>query len=170
MVPNTEVVVGDVMFLDTGDKIIADGIVIDAQVCVATEARCCSRAAWTMRAQEANGGGPAHFPVSGKRSCITTATPACIPNNSQGLIIDEASLTGESDPIKKDADTDPWVRSGTTVNEGSGHMLVAAVGSNSEWGKTMALVSEAGDDETPLQVSDGINRSSRPESSCVVRW
>ena len=27
-----------------------------------------------------------------------------------------------------------------------------AVGENSEWGKTMALVGEAGDDETPLQV------------------
>jgi P-type Ca2+ transporter type 2C len=31
-------------------------------------------------------------------------------------------------------------------------MLVTAVGKNSEWGKTMTLVSEAGDDETPLQV------------------
>lgn len=30
-------------------------------------------------------------------------------------------------------------------------MLVTAVGVNSTWGKTMALVSEAGDDETPLQ-------------------
>ena len=40
MVPNTEVVVGDLMFLDTGDKIIADGIVVDAQVrvCVAAAA------------------------------------------------------------------------------------------------------------------------------------
>ncbi len=37
------------------------------------------------------------------------------------------------------------------VNEGSGHMLVVAVGVHSEWGKTMALVSEAGDDQTPLQ-------------------
>jgi Ca2+-transporting ATPase len=37
------------------------------------------------------------------------------------------------------------------VNEGSGHMLVTAVGLNSEWGKTMALVQSAGDDETPLQ-------------------
>lgn len=30
-------------------------------------------------------------------------------------------------------------------------MLVTAVGPNSEWGKTMALVGEAGDDTTPLQ-------------------
>lgn len=37
------------------------------------------------------------------------------------------------------------------VTEGSGRVLVTAVGPNSTWGKTMALVSEAGDDETPLQ-------------------
>lgn len=37
------------------------------------------------------------------------------------------------------------------VNEGSGHILVTAVGENSEWGKTMALVGEAGSDMTPLQ-------------------
>lgn len=53
----------------------------------------------------------------------------------QGLIIDEASLTGESDPIKKDAEQDPWVRSGTSVNEGSGKVLIVAVGFNSEWGE-----------------------------------
>ena len=37
------------------------------------------------------------------------------------------------------------------VSEGSGRMLVVAVGPQSEWGKTMALVGEAGDSETPLQ-------------------
>jgi magnesium-transporting ATPase (P-type) len=63
VVPNTDVVVGDVMFLDTGDKIIADGVVFKVQ----------------------------------------------------GLVIDEASLTGESDPIKKTPEGDAWLRSGTTV-------------------------------------------------------
>lgn len=29
IIPNTEVVVGDVMLVDTGDKIIADGVMID---------------------------------------------------------------------------------------------------------------------------------------------
>lgn len=33
---------------------------------------------------------------------------------SHGMIIDEASLTGEADPIKKTLE-DPWVRSGTQV-------------------------------------------------------
>ena len=42
------------------------------------------------------------------------------------------------------------------VTEGSGHVLVIAVGPNSTWGKTMALVSEAGDEETPLQQKLGV--------------
>ncbi|PSC72089.1 P-type ATPase [Micractinium conductrix] len=98
-VPNTDVVVGDVMILDTGDKIIADGYVTEVH----------------------------------------------------GLVVDEASLTGESDPVKKGFEPmEPWVRSGTQVTEGSGRMLVLAVGENSEWGRTMALVvGEASD--TPLQ-------------------
>ncbi|KAL3147296.1 hypothetical protein ABBQ32_002784 [Trebouxia sp. C0010 RCD-2024] len=97
LVPNTDIVVGDVLVLATGDKVTADGIVIEAH----------------------------------------------------GLIIDEASLTGEADPIKKTLE-DPWVRSGTQVTEGCGRVLVLAVGVNSEWGKTMAMCqSEPG--ETPLQ-------------------
>ncbi|KAI7841822.1 hypothetical protein COHA_004351 [Chlorella ohadii] len=100
-VPNYEVVVGDLMLLDTGDKIIADGYVVE----------------------------------------------------THGLVVDEASLTGESDPVKKgpvESGMEPWVRSGTQVTEGSGRMLVVAVGEHSEWGRTMALVvGEVG--ETPLQ-------------------
>ena len=37
------------------------------------------------------------------------------------------------------------------VSEGSGRLLVVAGGEQSEWGKTMALVGEAGDEDTPLQ-------------------
>lgn len=35
---------------------------------------------------------------------------------------------GESDPIKKSPDEDPWVRSGTQVSEGSGRLLIIATG------------------------------------------
>jgi len=37
------------------------------------------------------------------------------------------------------------------VSEGSGRILVVAVGQQSEWGKTMALVGGAGSEDTPLQ-------------------
>ena len=44
----------------------------------------------------------------------------------------------------------PWPA--PQVSEGSGRLLVVAVGESSEWGKTMALMQDAGDDATPLQV------------------
>ncbi len=40
----------------------------------------------------------------------------CLLIKTQGLVIDEASLTGESEPVKKSTDADPWIRSGTMVN------------------------------------------------------
>lgn len=97
LVPNTAIVVGDVLMLDTGDKVIADALLIAGH----------------------------------------------------GLVVDEASLTGESEPVRKSPE-DPWCRSGTQVTEGSGKALVLAVGTDSEWGRTMAMVcGEAGN--TPLQ-------------------
>jgi magnesium-transporting ATPase (P-type) len=38
------------------------------------------------------------------------------------------------------------------VSEGSGRVLVVAVGDKSEWGKTISLVTSSGDEHTPLQV------------------
>jgi Ca2+ transporting ATPase len=46
--------------------------------------------------------------------------------------VDESSLTGESDQVKKGATVDPMVLSGTHVMEGSGKVLVTAVGVNSQ--------------------------------------
>ncbi|KAM9343466.1 LOW QUALITY PROTEIN: plasma membrane calcium-transporting ATPase 3b [Pholidichthys leucotaenia] len=43
------------------------------------------------------------------------------------LKIDESSLTGESDHVRKSVDKDPMLLSGTHVMEGSGRMLVTAV-------------------------------------------
>ena len=63
LVTNLDVVVGDVLLLDTGDKIVADGFLVE----------------------------------------------------THGLVVDEASLTGESEPIKKTAADDPWCMSGTQV-------------------------------------------------------
>ena len=63
LIPNPEIVVGDVIILQTGDKITADGIVID----------------------------------------------------SNNMVVDEASLTGESEPIRKGS-KDMFCRAGTTVS------------------------------------------------------
>uniref|UniRef100_A0A4W5LF44 Calcium-transporting ATPase n=1 Tax=Hucho hucho TaxID=62062 RepID=A0A4W5LF44_9TELE len=63
------------------------------------------------------------------------------------LKIDESSLTGESDHVKKTLDRDPMLLSGTHVMEGSGKMLVTAVGENSQTGIIFALLGASEDDD-----------------------
>ncbi|KAI3726355.1 hypothetical protein L1987_66152 [Smallanthus sonchifolius] len=65
--------------------------------------------------------------------------------------IDESSLTGESEPVKVNTEN-PYLMSGTKVQDGSCKMLVVTVGMRTQWGKLMATLSEGGNDETPLQV------------------
>lgn len=98
VIVNTELLVGDVLVLKTGDRVTADGVLF----------------------------------------------------HNNDLVMDEASITGESETVRKKVDTDPFCRSGTHVTDGSGRILVIAVGKHSEWGETMALAT--GDtDKTPLQ-------------------
>ncbi|KAL9319186.1 hypothetical protein ACSQ67_015703 [Phaseolus vulgaris] len=67
------------------------------------------------------------------------------------LVIDESSLTGESEPVNVD-EKRPFLLSGTKVQDGQGKMIVTTVGMRTEWGKLMETLSEGGEDETPLQV------------------
>jgi len=125
-----DIMVGDIMHLETGDVIPVDGIFIDGH----------------------------------------------------GVKCDESSATGESDLLKKvPADDvykaleqfkkgelsakevekmDPFIISGSQVNEGTGTFLVTAVGTNSTYGRTtMSLRTEQ--EDTPLQkklnrLADGI--------------
>ncbi|KQM12525.1 hypothetical protein AOA80_01710 [Methanomassiliicoccales archaeon RumEn M1] len=108
-VPSQELVVGDVMVLSTGDKISADGRLLD----------------------------------------------------SANLETDEASLTGESVPVRKDhGQVLPWdsvlgdrvnmVYSGSTVSRGRGRAVVVTVGSSTELGRIADLATEEGG-PTPLQ-------------------
>uniref|UniRef100_A0A8C5T1G6 Calcium-transporting ATPase n=1 Tax=Laticauda laticaudata TaxID=8630 RepID=A0A8C5T1G6_LATLA len=63
------------------------------------------------------------------------------------LKIDESSLTGESDQVKKSLDKDPMLLSGTHVMEGSGRMVVTAVGINSQTGIIFTLLGASEGDE-----------------------
>ncbi|XP_056108517.1 plasma membrane calcium-transporting ATPase 2 isoform X5 [Rhinichthys klamathensis goyatoka] len=63
------------------------------------------------------------------------------------LKIDESSLTGESDHVRKAADKDPMLLSGTHVMEGSGRMVVMAVGVNSQTGIIFTLLGAGGEEE-----------------------
>ncbi|XP_052195959.1 calcium-transporting ATPase 2, plasma membrane-type-like isoform X2 [Diospyros lotus] len=67
------------------------------------------------------------------------------------VVIDESSLTGESEPVMVNSQN-PFLLSGTKVQDGSCKMIVTTVGMRTQWGKLMATLSEGGDDETPLQV------------------
>ncbi|XP_057438038.1 putative calcium-transporting ATPase 11, plasma membrane-type [Lotus japonicus] len=67
------------------------------------------------------------------------------------LLIDESSLSGESEPVYV-YDEKPFLLSGTKVQDGQGKMLVTTVGMRTEWGKLMETLNEGGEDETPLQV------------------
>ncbi|XP_077539117.1 plasma membrane calcium-transporting ATPase 3 isoform X6 [Haemaphysalis longicornis] len=62
---------------------------------------------------------------------------------SNDLKIDESTLTGESDHVKKGELTDPMLFSGTHVMEGSGKVLVSAVGVNSQAGIILTLLGAA---------------------------
>lgn len=67
------------------------------------------------------------------------------------LLIDESSLSGESEPVYTSQDK-PFILAGTKVQDGSAKMIVTSVGMRTEWGRLMSTLSEGGEDETPLQV------------------
>ena len=66
---------------------------------------------------------------------------------SSDLKIDEASLTGETDLIRKDELENVSILSGTHVMEGSGQFLVTAVGINSQTGIIMKLLGATNEEE-----------------------
>lgn len=93
---------------------------------------------------------------------------------SNDLKIDESSLTGESDLIKKSAETDPVLLAGTHAMEGSGRMLVTAVGINSQTGIIMSLLGATkggeGGEEAVVEKANGkfFVLSRVPRCSCPL--
>jgi len=49
--------------------------------------------------------------------------------------VDESALTGESEDVCKSVSSDPFLRSGSSILEGQGRILVTAVGRNSQQGQ-----------------------------------
>ncbi|KAI3749431.1 hypothetical protein L2E82_20043 [Cichorium intybus] len=95
-----DIVVGDVVILNIGDQVPADGLFIDGH----------------------------------------------------STLIDESSMTGESEPIHADSLQNPFLFSGSKVVDGNCRMLVLSVGMNTTWGKMMSsITSDNNNDETPLQ-------------------
>ncbi|MHA2405535.1 MAG: calcium-translocating P-type ATPase, SERCA-type [Candidatus Hermodarchaeia archaeon] len=81
---------------------------------------------------------------------------------SHNIYTDEASLTGESMPVKKEADKifnrnipladqANMVRAGTAITSGRGLGVVTETGMNTEIGRIAGFISEVGEKETPQQ-------------------
>uniref|UniRef100_A0A8C2A8K8 Calcium-transporting ATPase n=1 Tax=Cyprinus carpio TaxID=7962 RepID=A0A8C2A8K8_CYPCA len=81
------------------------------------------------------------------------------------LKIDESALTGESDHVRKSVDKDPMLLSGTHVMEGSGRMLVTAVGVNSQSGIIFTLLG-AGEGEEEKKEKKG--RSKKQDGAVAM--
>lgn len=114
LIPKEQVVCGDIVILESGNKIIADGRVIE----------------------------------------------------SNGLLIDESMLTGESQRVEKVsnvifksnttlAERKNMVFSGAFVGSGQGKMIVTAVGDNAELGK---IATELGEKETSAPLNEKLNK------------
>ena len=76
---------------------------------------------------------------------------------SHNIIADESSMTGEPLGIKKNVPTwvegekvNPFLISSSKILEGTGKMLVLAIGEHSQYGILKKKI-QASDDETPLQ-------------------
>lgn len=79
------------------------------------------------------------------------------------LKVDESSLTGESDLVKK-GEKDPLLLAGTHVMEGSGKMVVAAVGVHSQTGIIFSLLGSHSEKEGDKQ--DG-GEEATPQSPMI---
>lgn len=106
VIDSRDVVVGDILFLEEGDKIPADGVILE----------------------------------------------------SQGLGVNESTLTGESAVVHKKTEDDSdehfklnMCYSGCDVTNGSAVIRVTAVGANTEIGKIGQTISEIKKEKTPLE-------------------
>ncbi|XP_077327191.1 plasma membrane calcium-transporting ATPase 1 isoform X7 [Lithobates pipiens] len=84
------------------------------------------------------------------------------------LKIDESSLTGESDHVKKNLEKDPLLLSGTHVMEGSGKMVVTAIGVNSQTGIIFTLLG-AGEHEEEKEKEKKEKKSKKQDGTVENR-
>lgn len=81
---------------------------------------------------------------------------------SNDLKMDESSLTGETHQVTKGVDKDPMLYSGTHVMEGSGKMVVTAVGVNSQAGQIFTLLGAVQEEEAKKKSEKGADQANGP--------
>ncbi|GLT64889.1 hypothetical protein SLA2020_373530 [Shorea laevis] len=67
------------------------------------------------------------------------------------LLVDESSMTGESDHVEVDSVRNPFLLSGSKVGDGYAQMLVVSIGMNTAWGEMMSSITRDTNERTPLQ-------------------
>lgn len=72
--------------------------------------------------------------------------------DGHSLRVDESSMTGESDHVEVNWNSNPFLVSGTKVADGYARMIVTSVGVNTMWGEMMSSISRDETEQTPLQV------------------
>ena len=85
----------------------------------------------------------------------------CVLLETNNFYADESMLTGESEPVNKtngsESDTDNSLNrrciaySGTVITGGNAKGLVIATGKNSQMGNISTMISQAENQQTPLQ-------------------
>lgn len=119
-IPISEIVVGDVMHLYTGDMVPVDGIFIDGHA---------------VKCDESSATGESDLIKKVPADEVFEALDRMAHNN------------GDHPNVEK---LDPFIISGSKIQEGTGTFLVTAVGVNSSYGRiTMSLRTEQ--EDTPLQ-------------------
>lgn len=81
---------------------------------------------------------------------------------SNDLKMDESSLTGETHQVTKGVDKDPMLYSGTHVMEGSGKIVVTAVGVYSQAGQIFTLLGAVQEEEAKKKTEKGADQANGP--------
>ncbi|XP_031286840.1 putative calcium-transporting ATPase 13, plasma membrane-type [Pistacia vera] len=71
--------------------------------------------------------------------------------DGHSLLLDESSMTGESDHVEVNSSRNPFLFSGTKVADGYARMLATSVGMSTLWGPMMSQISRDSGEQTPLQ-------------------
>ncbi|KAF7848110.1 hypothetical protein BT93_L2288 [Corymbia citriodora subsp. variegata] len=88
----------------------------------------------------------------------------------QYLLVDESSMTGDSDCVEEKSDRNPFLFSGTKVAHGSALMLVTSVGMNTKGAKMMSPISCDSRKQNPLRARLNKLTSSICKVSLVVNF
>jgi P-type Ca2+ transporter type 2C len=147
IVGTADVVVGDVVFLDTGAIIPADGILVhgsDLKARFRALALC------------------APVQLRSPAETVSNPSPCLLPAQ-----VNESALTGESDDIAKSETAAPLLLSGAQVAGGNGAFVVTAVGARSMQGSIIQGAT-AEESDTPLQVRAGRTSPCHYRGICLL--